>query len=395
MLRRQFFSLFSLLFFLSMPFLLNAQEEPAQAVRIEQIYYDDFPRVRAYVSVEDETGEPNLSLVKGNFTVKVDTQDPVESLNVDQFKQMEEPVHYVFFLTASGLMDGRPLAAQKKALLDFGLELREDDTLSAYMVAETAQEVFSYVSSDEIPEDVVQEITVLEDQAKIYDTLVSAVRKVEKDKTEEVIGKRDRVVFIIMSDGRDNESRFDLEQTGKIMGDSGIPLYSIGLKVLSEASLSLLDELAVLSGGFYYYTPSTDMLSENLEAMAHQILMSYVISFKVKGVQADDEYHQLMVQVDDKELSIQSFRNFLAYKAPFPRWLKIVLLILFILAIIALVLLVIFSRIRLRKRLGITKRRCPDCGRRMRDDWEFCPFCRYMDPEKNKRKARRKKKEKA
>ncbi|MDC7220327.1 MAG: hypothetical protein PQJ59_10320 [Spirochaetales bacterium] len=383
-----------LAFLLFLPFWLTAQEEPAQDLRIEHIDSLDYPRIKAYVSVEDDKGEPNLSLVKGNFTVKVDTQDPVESLEVTQFKQGDEPVHYIFFLSASGLMDGRPLAAQKKALLDFSLDLRENDTLSAYMVAETAQEVFSYARVGAIPEEAVQEIGVVEDQAKIFDTIVSAVRRVEKDRMEEVIGKEDRVVFILMSDGRDSESRFSLEQTGKIMGDSGIPLYAIGLKVLSELSLSVLDELAVLSGGFYYYTPYTDLISPHLEAMAHQILMSYVISFKVKGVQADDEYHQLMVQVDEKELSVQAFRNFLAYKAPFPRWLKIVLFILGILLIIGLVLLIIFTRIKLRKKLGISKRRCPDCGRRMRDDWEFCPFCRYLDPEKNRR-LRRKKKESA
>jgi hypothetical protein len=381
---------FLLLFLLCCSFSLHSQESDPQLVRIEHIESRDYPRMRAYVSVENEQGIPNLSLVKGNFTVKVDTQDPIDSVDVIQFKQREEPIHYVFFLSASGLMDGPPLAAQKKALLDFSLNLRENDTLSAFIVAETPKELFSYARVGEIPEEEVQGIGILEDQAKIFDTLVSTARKVEKERTEKVIGQKDRVVFIMISDGRDSESRFSLDQTGEILSDSGIPLYAVGLKVLSELSLSSLDELAQQTGGYYYYTPRTDLIRGRLEATVSQVLMSYVVTFKVKNVKADDEYHQLMIRINDKEISAQSFRNFKAKKAPVPMWLKITLLVLAVLLLILIILLLIFGRIRLRKELGITKRRCPDCHRRMRDDWEFCPFCRYLDP-KNNKKLRRKK----
>ncbi len=382
--------LLSLVLLAVLPLCPGAQEKEVKgdSVRIERIDSTDFPRIRAFAAVEDPRGEPNLSLVKGNFTVKVDTHDPVESLELAPFKMLEEPVHYVFFLSASGLMDGRPLTAQKSALLDFAANLREGDTLSACMVGETAGELFSYAGPLDIPEEAVQGITVSENQPKIFDTLVSGVRKVEKDRGEEKIGVRDRVVFVLISDGRDNENRYTLEQTGQILSDSGIPLYAVGLKTLSETSLSVLDELAVLTGGSYYYTPKADMIAGQLEKAVQQILMSYVISFKVKGVKGDDSYHQLMIQISEKDITSQSFRNFLARKSPFPRWLKIVLLALAVLLLAALILLVIFSRIRLRKRLGIGKRRCPDCKRRMRDDWEFCPFCRYLEPKKNKKNSK-------
>jgi len=380
--------LLTLLFILFIPLILQAQdkeEAKGDKVRIERVDSTDFPRLTAFVCVEDEEGEPNLSLVKGNFTVKVDTNDPVDSLELQPFKMLEEPVHYVFFLSASGLMDGRPLTAQKNALLDFGANMREGDTLSAYLVGETAGEIFSYAGSAVIPEDAVQEISVSEAQPKIFDTLVSGVRMVEKDRSEEKIGVKDRVVFLLISDGRDNENRFTLEQTGQILSDGGIPLYAVGLKTLSESSLSVLDELSLLTGGAYYYTPRADMLPEQLEGALQRILMSYVLSFKVKGVKGDDSYHQLMIQVSEKEFISQAFRNFIARKSPFPPWLKILLLIFTVILLAVMILLILFSRIRLRKKLGITKRRCPECKRRMRDDWEFCPFCRYLEPKKRRR----------
>ena len=41
--------------------------------------------------------------------------------------------------------------------------------------------------------------------------------------------------------------------------------------------------------------------------------------------------------------------------------------------------------------MGITKRRCPDCGNIMKDSWEDCPFCIYMPDLKKKRKSRKEK----
>ncbi len=371
---------------LSVVSVLYAQEEQENTIRIESIDSHAFPQMKAYVSVEDQEGSPNLTLVKGNFSAKIDTENHLSSLAVETFNKIDDSIHYVFFLSASGLMDGQPLTAQKNALLDFSTLLGETDSLSAYIVGEQPEELFSYVLPPDLPSDAVLELEVREDQAKIFDTLVGCVRKIEKEQDAGILKKNERTVFILLSDGRDNESRFTLEQTAQVLSESGIPLYSLGLKVLSEASLSVLHELARKSGGSYLYTPDLDTVSDHLNQFAELINMSYVVSFRAKGVKADDSFHQLMIQVDDKELSIQGFRNFKAVKNPFPLWLKLVLLGTAVVLLALGILLMIFRRMSLRKKLGISKRKCPDCKRRMKDDWEFCPFCRYLPGKPGKKK---------
>ncbi len=365
----------------------DAAPESDLNVRISRIQSEDYPGLKVYISVESKAGEPDLSMVKGNFTVKVDTEDPIESIRVDPFKYLEEPVHYVFLLSASGLMDGPPLAAQKEGVLAFAEHMREVDTVSAYLAGDKLNELFSYSSSMEIPEDVVRGIEVSESPVKIYDTLVNVARKIEKDKELLTIPPEDRVVFILISDGRDQESRYSLDQTLDVLSRDGIPVYSVGLRTLSSTSLTLLNDLSNQSGGFYRFSSSPAEVGSNLDLLSEQILTAYVLQFKVRGVPADDSFHQLMVQVDNKNLSAQSFRNFLAHKTPFPLWMKIVILIGAVVLILVLILLMILGRIRLRKSLGITKRRCPECKRRMKDDWEFCPFCRYLPPKKKRKKS--------
>ncbi|MDC7241491.1 MAG: hypothetical protein PQJ50_14135 [Spirochaetales bacterium] len=378
------------LLFLAAALFLPAQDAPQESdlsVRISRIQSGGYPNLKVYVSVENKAGEPNLSMVKGNFTVKVDTEDPVDSVRVDPFKYLEEPVHYVFLLSASGLMDGPPLAAQKEGVLAFAEHMRDSDTVSAYLAGDKLNELFSYARSTEIPEDVVRGIEVSESPVKIYDSVVNVARKVEKDKELLTIPPGDRVVFILISDGRDQESRYSLDQTLEVLNRDGIPVYSVGLRTLSSASLTLLNDLSNQSGGFYRFASSPTELDSNLDLLSEQILTAYVLQFKVRGVSADDSFHQLMVQVDNKNQSAQSFRNFLAYKTPFPLWMKIAILIGAVVVILILILLMILGRMRLRKSLGISKRRCPECKRRMKDDWEFCPFCRYLPPKKKRKKS--------
>lgn len=366
--------------------LATAQDQEGEEiyVRIGRIQSEDFPRMKVYVSVEDKEGNPNQGMVKGNFSAKVDTEDPVASIEVDPFKFLEEPVHYVFLLSVSGLMDGAPLAAQQEALLRFSENLREQDTLSAYLVGDRMNELFSYVSPVEVPEDAVRGVAIDDSPAKIYDSIVSVARKVDKDKSEQVLPAKDRVVFLLISDGRDQESRYTVEQTLEVLSKSGIPVYSIGLRTLTESSLSILNELSNQSGGAYKYTRRPSQITDNLASFAQRIQLSYVLRFRVKGVPADDSYHQLMIQVDNKNQSTQAFQNFLAVKNPFPLWLKITILSVSFVLLLLIIFLLILRRIRLRKSLGISKRRCPDCKQRMKDDWEFCPFCRYLPPKKKR-----------
>jgi len=389
--KKYLLSLFIVLFFQVILFaedkIVDAAEETIKfQIRIDSVLSQDFPGIKAYVSVENLEGEPDSSLVKGNFSAKIDTEDPLTTIEVDPFKYLEEPVHFVFLLSASGLMEGKPMAAQKEGVLSFSEQIREIDTMSAFVLSDKIQELFSYAPASEIPAETIQEITISENPVKIFDTLVNVGRKIEKDRNDLLIPKDERVVFVLISDGRDQDSRFTMQQTVDILSEAGLPVFCIGLKVLSAGSLFVLNDLSNKTGGFYIFTKTPDLIDPHLQQFFSQIMTAYVLNFRVKGIKADDSYHQLMIQVDSKDSSAQAFRNFKAVKNPFPRWLKITIIAAVILLIILLIVLSLISRIKLRKSLGIGKRRCPDCKRRMKDDWEFCPFCRYLPPKKKHRK---------
>jgi flagellar basal body-associated protein FliL len=97
-----------------------------------------------------------------------------------------------------------------------------------------------------------------------------------------------------------------------------------------------------------------------------------------------------MLQVNKSDKELVTYRNFIAVKVPFPLWLQIVILASVLILVAGGIVFLWFFQQSQRKALGISDRRCPDCGRRMKDDWDFCPFCRYLVHDKRRKKKKNK-----
>ena len=46
---------------------------------------------------------------------------------------------------------------------------------------------------------------------------------------------------------------------------AGIPIYTVGMRILSNQTLSTLDEISQLTGGSYYYSYRISNLPDNLK----------------------------------------------------------------------------------------------------------------------------------
>ena len=99
------------------------------------------------------------------------------------------------------------------------------------------------------------------------------------------------------------------------------------------------------------------------------------------------------VSILERDAEGKGQRTFLAVKLPVPRWLQITIAVVVIIFIIAFIVLIIIGKIKKRRAMGITKRKCPVCGNRMKDSWDFCPFCRYLPDIKRKKNKKDDKKE--
>lgn len=369
-----------LLIFLSIGLFADDKKEKL-IINIDQIVSNNYPNMTAYVSVKNEKNELITGLAPGLFITRIDSEELKGKQSVYPFSMKTEPIDYTILISNNGIMEGEPLDAQKTALIQFIELMQKDETLSVYTIGDDAVPVFENLSKEAIDTSLINAIEVSEAQPRIYDSIMNVIRKVEQKKTR-------RKVIIVISDGRDQNSRFTKDQLDTTLTEKSIPVYSVGIRVISSAGLSALNQISEISSGSYLYSESVLKVPEKVKAIREIINKCYVINYKIKNVKPDNNYHLIEVSVIEHDATGRGQKTFFALKLPIPKWLRIFLIILTIVVIITLIVLFIVIRIQKRKAMGITKRRCPDCGNLMKDSWDYCPFCRYM-PELKKKKSKK------
>lgn len=351
-------------------------------IKIDQIVTKDYPNMTAYVSVKDQKGESVTGLAPGLFLTRIDSQELKGKQNVYPFSMKTEPIDYTILISNNGIMEGEPLDYQKTAVIQFIDYLQKDETVSLYTIGDDAVPIFENATRENVDTSLINAIEISDVQPRIYDSLMNIIRKLEKKSTK-------RKVIIIISDGRDQNSRFTKDQIDSALTENAIPVYSVGIKVISSAGLSALNQISEVSSGTYLYSSSLSKVPDNLKTIHDIITKCYVINYKIKNVKPDNSYHLLEVAVSERDAEGKGIKTFKAVKLPVPKWLQILLIILAIVGVAVLVFLFIFFRIQKRKAMGITKRKCPECGNRMKDSWDYCPFCKYLpETKKNKNKVK-------
>jgi hypothetical protein len=348
-------------------------------IRIDQIVSSDYPSMTAFAVVRNQKGESVSGLAPGLFISHIDTQSIKAKTSVVQFSMTDEKVDYTILVSNNGIMEGEPLDFQKNAIIQFSDLMNKNDTLSVYTIGEQAVPVFEDAAKDAVDPSLINGIQISDAPPRVYDSLMNILRKVETKKTR-------RKIIIIISDGRDQDSRFTMSQLSTALSDTGIPVYAIGMKVLSVQSLSVLDQIADKSGGLYIYTPVRRKIPENLKYIFQCVTKCYVINYKVRSVKPDNAAHLLDINIEAHDAYGKGQKTFVAVKLPVPKWMRYLIAAIILSAIIVLIVLIIIRKIQKRKSMGITGRRCPDCGMRMKDNWDYCPFCRYMPELKKKKK---------
>ncbi|MBN2546944.1 MAG: VWA domain-containing protein [Spirochaetes bacterium] len=357
----------------------NIVENSGISLRIDQIIFDNFPNIYAYVSVYDSIdNKPLHSLLKSNFTVYADGKEITSNINTENFYYTEEPINYSVIISSNGLMSGFPIEYQQKACVSLMESLREQDRISLYLYGEEVKTIFEFEKKNEMLLEKISKVEVLGFNPRLYDVLIYTARRLCENKIK-------RRVILIMSDGREVGSKYNKDQVLSILSEVNVPVYSIGMILMNKNNLNRLASISDNTGGGYIYTWNIENLPSIINILNEQIKMSYLLKFKINKIKGDDEFHQIEIRVQYKNKEARFTKNFIAKKIPIPIWIKITLTLFIIALFLALIILLLISRKIKRKKIGISNRKCTVCRRRMKDSWDECIFCKYL-PVKNKKK---------
>ena len=205
-------------------------------IRIDQIQSSQYPEIRAYAVIKNSKGEIVSGLSPSLFSFRIDSAEANIKAKVTPFSMTEESVDYFIMVSNNGIMEGEPLDFQKNAVLNFVELLNDNDTLSVYTIGEDAGVICENVNKKNFDSAIINEIELSPAQPRLYDSIINLVRKVEQKKGS-------RKVIIVLSDGRDQNSRFTKAQLEETLEKAGIPIYTVGMRILSNQTLSTLDEI--------------------------------------------------------------------------------------------------------------------------------------------------------
>ncbi|MCL1864450.1 MAG: VWA domain-containing protein [Spirochaetes bacterium] len=366
------------LVFISYGFAVSAQKEKTDKsknpnniiLRIEQPVTKKYPLMEVYVSVSDNNHEPLISLVRGNFAVSVDGKEIPSGLDVAGFQYTDEGVAYSLLIVGNGMMEGESIEEQLKAAIALLESLRDQDVLSVYVFAEEVKAVFEFEKKNESLIEKITKIEALGGNPHMYDALVFSARRLNSSEFK-------RKVIIIMTDGRDSGSRYNDEQMLNVLDEANIPVYSIGLKIMTGQNLAKINNISIHTGGDYIYAPQLNQTSKMMQLVTRQVLFGYRLKFHVGHVKGDNQLHQLQVKAIVKESESSFFKNFVAEKIPLSTIVIIIIIVLIVIVIVVFAVVYILQLRKTRKELGISQRKCPKCKQRMKDNWDECLFCKY------------------
>ncbi|HEY3625553.1 MAG TPA: VWA domain-containing protein [Terracidiphilus sp.] len=235
-------------------------------------------------------------LKKENFTV---FEDGVKQ-NIISFQHTDLPVSIAIVVDNSGSMSKKRPAVNQS-------------TLDLIHASNPQDEAFVVNFSDEafIDQEFTSDVNKLRDGLShiesrggtaLYDAVVASADKLAAD------AKRPKQVLVLITDGEDNASTLNLEQTiRRVQQLSGPVIYSVGLLFGDEMSHSevrharrALEMLSTETGGIAYFPRSLEQVDQIAAEVARDIRSQYTLGYHSSKPSTDTSFRRVQVLAEER-----------------------------------------------------------------------------------------------
>lgn len=316
---------FSLLFTISLALLIlltqsgfgppiQTTPEPQTGVQgltaqITQVDTSQFPRVTAYVSVTDASGEPvavspnQIVLLENGKELKLDEVGSAEDIG---------PLTTLLVMDISGSMNhGGKLKAAKEAAKAYVDQARTSDQIGL-ITFNTEIEYEQPLTADRrkmISE--IHGLTAKNDTA-MYDALAEGIAILES-----VPGRK---AIIVLTDGLDNRSKMSPQQVLQLIGPQGLSISVIGLGDPSQSTgaITSLDEPGLLAfaeqaGGLYGYANDAESLRLLYQKYGRALQSEYIVGYTSPSKLRDGVNRALNASLRDSVGLLDSGQSSVSY----------------------------------------------------------------------------------
>jgi len=242
------------------------------------------------VTVTDIYGRFVSGLGKTAFSIF----DDKSQQDITFFSDDDSPVSVGILFDVSGSMSGDKVRRAREALAHFVQTSHDRDEYFLIGFNSRAQLLMDRTRDGNA---VLDKLTFVQtkNNTALYDACYLGVERVQR-------GTHPKRALLLISDGQDNNSRYTFNELRRVLKESDVVLYAVGILGGSDVGSSLgmegqgtLDELAGVSGGKAFYPRSSAEMDDIFEQIALELRHQYSIGYKPPSF--DSKWHRVKVKV--------------------------------------------------------------------------------------------------
>jgi len=244
------------------------------------------------LTVTDPYNRYVSGLTKKAFTV----MDNGQEQDIIYFSDTDAPISVGISFDMSGSMSGQKIAKARTALERFISTSHPSDEYFLIAFNSRAQLLMDRTRDGEA---ILRKLTLVQpkNDTALYDAVYLGVERVTR-------GTHQKRALLIISDGQDNASRYNFNEVRRLMKESDVTTYAVGIMDKGDMSGPLgmqgqafLDELTSITGGKSFYPQSDVEMDEIFERIALELRHQYSIGYTPKDFKPDGKWRKVKVKV--------------------------------------------------------------------------------------------------
>lgn len=244
------------------------------------------------LTVTDPFNRYVSGLTKKAFTV----MDNGQEQDIIYFSDTDAPISVGIIFDISGSMSGQKIAKARTALERFISTSHPSDEYFLIAFNSRAQLLMDRTRDGEA---ILRKLTLVQpkNDTALYDAVYLGVERVTR-------GTHQKRALLIISDGQDNASRYNFNEVRRLMKESDVTAYAVGIMDKGDMSGPLgmqgqafLDELTSITGGKSFYPQSDVEMDEIFERIALELRHQYSIGYTPKDFKPDGKWRKVKVKV--------------------------------------------------------------------------------------------------
>lgn len=243
------------------------------------------------LTVTDPYNRYVSGLTKNAFVVTDEGQEQ----EITFFSDSDAPISVGIVFDISGSMSGEKIRKARTALERFISTSHPSDEYFLIAFNNRAQLLMDRTRDGEA---VLRKLTMVEpkNNTALYDAVYLGVERVTR-------GSHQKRALLIISDGQDNNSRYNFKEVQRLMKESDVVAYAVGIEDKGDAGplglqgQAFLDEITSVTGGKAFYPQSDVEMDEIFERIALELRHQYSIGYTPKDFKPDGKWRRVKVKV--------------------------------------------------------------------------------------------------